>query len=220
MNTVLFKVLKYIKHKIIVPINRTRLHNYNFTIISNNCAGGIMYHDLGERFNSPTINLMFHTYDYFTFLENLQEALQSDIVKSDSAEEYPVGIIKLNDGKEIKINFMHYKTFSEAKNKWKQRAERVNYDNLFIFMEGGIETTDEMVSRFVKLPFENKILITSKDYGFECTKFIDIYGEDYTWGKLIRYKPNSWKRYLDNFDYVSWLNLNVSKHRREETGGN
>ena len=101
---------------------------------------------------------------------------------------------------------MHYQTFDEAKEKWRKRAERVNYDNLFIFMEGGLETTDEMVSRFESLPYENKVIITNKEYDSECTHYLDIYGEDFTWGKLIRYKPHSLKRFLNDFDYVSWLN--------------
>lgn len=81
MNSSLFHVLQYLKRKVIIPINRMGLHNSNFTIISNNCVGGIMYHDLGERFNSPTVNLMFHISDFFTFLENLHEALESDVVE-------------------------------------------------------------------------------------------------------------------------------------------
>ena len=206
MNSSLFHILQYVKRKVIIPINRMRLHNSNFTIISNNCAGGIMYHDLGERFNSPTVNLMFYASDFFTFLENLHEALESDVVECKNAGGYPVGLIKLLSGQEIRINFMHYQTFDEAKEKWRKRAERVNYDNLFIFMEGGLETTDEMVSRFESLPYENKVIITNKEYDSECTHYLDIYGEDFTWGKLIRYKPHSLKRFLNDFDYVSWLN--------------
>ena len=85
MNSSLFHILQYVKRKVIIPINRMRLHNSNFTIISNNCAGGIMYHDLGERFNSPTVNLMFYASDFFTFLENLHEALESDVVECKNA---------------------------------------------------------------------------------------------------------------------------------------
>ena len=44
-----------------------------------------MYHDLGERFNSPTVSLMFHASDFFTFLENLHEALESDVVECKNA---------------------------------------------------------------------------------------------------------------------------------------
>jgi uncharacterized protein (DUF1919 family) len=36
---------------------RSRLTNKEVTIFSSNCIGGVIYHDLGLRFMSPTINL-------------------------------------------------------------------------------------------------------------------------------------------------------------------
>ena len=37
--------------------NRRLLKNRDIPIISANCVGGVIYHDLGLAFNSPTINL-------------------------------------------------------------------------------------------------------------------------------------------------------------------
>ncbi len=53
---------------------RKRLRNKNKTptIISNNCIGGIIYHDLGLEFMSPTINLFFKNEDFFTFLNDIE----------------------------------------------------------------------------------------------------------------------------------------------------
>ena len=45
-------------------IRREKLKNNDFTIISSECAGGVIYHDLGLRFDSPTINLWFKPDDY------------------------------------------------------------------------------------------------------------------------------------------------------------
>lgn len=39
--------------------NRERLNCDDVTIISTNCTGGILYHDLGLEFKSPTVNLFF-----------------------------------------------------------------------------------------------------------------------------------------------------------------
>ena len=36
---------------------RSELKNKDFTIFSCNCTGGVLYHDLGMKFLSPTINL-------------------------------------------------------------------------------------------------------------------------------------------------------------------
>ena len=76
-------------------------------------------------------------------------------------------------------------------------------------MEGGRETTDDLVDFFETLPFKNKVLITDKAYpGRPYTKFLDIYGSDWAWGKLIKIKPHTLysKRYIDDFDYITWLN--------------
>lgn len=51
--------------------NKKRLANRNFTILCNNCVGGVILHELGERFNSPTVNLFFGAEDYIKFWKNL-----------------------------------------------------------------------------------------------------------------------------------------------------
>lgn len=39
--------------------NKQLLKNKNFSLISSNCLGGFMLHNLNIRFNTPTINLFF-----------------------------------------------------------------------------------------------------------------------------------------------------------------
>lgn len=57
---------------------RKRLKNNEFSIISNDCTGGVIYHDLGLRFTSPTINLFFEPYeDYLYFLSNIKDYLHA-----------------------------------------------------------------------------------------------------------------------------------------------
>ena len=51
------------KHKKISQKNRERLNRDDVTIISTNCTGGILYHDLGLEFKSPTVNLFFRAQD-------------------------------------------------------------------------------------------------------------------------------------------------------------
>ena len=47
---------------------RMRLKNDNFTIITNSCIGGVMYHKLGKRFLSPTVNLWMYDEDFYKFV--------------------------------------------------------------------------------------------------------------------------------------------------------
>lgn len=63
----------FMRKTFVMPRMRKRLKNKNFSLITNNCTGGFIYHDLGLRFNSPTINLFFYKDHFFTFLEHLEE---------------------------------------------------------------------------------------------------------------------------------------------------
>lgn len=58
----------FIRSNVILPKMRKKLLKKNITIISNNCTGGFVYHDLGLRFNSPTINLAFGSDEVFFLL--------------------------------------------------------------------------------------------------------------------------------------------------------
>ena len=60
---------------------RRKLSNTKFTIISSDCFGTFVYHTLGERFNSPTINLMFSQQDFLLFVSHLKEYLQADLIE-------------------------------------------------------------------------------------------------------------------------------------------
>ena len=88
--------------------------------------GGVILHELGERFNSPTVNLFFKAEDYLKFLENLDYYLKQALVEVESEKNYPVA--KLDD---ITIYFMHYSSFDEAKTTWQKRVARINKNNLY-----------------------------------------------------------------------------------------
>ena len=55
--------------------NRARLTNPNPTVFASNCNGGVMTHDLGLQFRSPTVNLYIRPKEYVRFLGNLQHYL-------------------------------------------------------------------------------------------------------------------------------------------------
>lgn len=52
---------------VISRMNRSRLHNQEFTLITNTCIGGIIFHDLHLRFCSPTINCGIRDHDEFCY---------------------------------------------------------------------------------------------------------------------------------------------------------
>lgn len=126
--------------------DRIRLKNSDFSIISNHCIGGIIYHDLGEKFLSPTVNLKILPDDFIKFIENLEYYLALSIEKVESDLKYPVG--KLGD---ITIYFVHYKSFDQAVSKWNERKKRINFDNIYYIMTVCDGCADETLSRFDKI---------------------------------------------------------------------
>lgn len=49
------------------------------SIISQQCIGGGIYHDMGMQFLSPTINLYFEAKDFIKFVENLKHYMNVEI---------------------------------------------------------------------------------------------------------------------------------------------
>ncbi len=101
----------YESNKVYLKILRRKLKNNNPTIIASDCFGTFMYHNLGLKFNSPTINLYITTYDFHKFVRNLPGFIESDVTEIvGRGMGYPVGKISYN-GEEVTLNFMHYKNF-------------------------------------------------------------------------------------------------------------
>lgn len=196
------RLLDFIRFYKINKENRKRLKNLNPTIIASNCNGTFIYHDLGLKFNSPTINLFFYPSDFLKFVNNLEYYLSLEIKECDIKENYPVG--KLGD---IKIYFMHYKSFNEAKKLWDKRKSRVNYNNIFIMMTDRDGCTLNNLVEFDKLPYKNKVVFTSKRYNnIKSSFYIEGFENKKEVGILSDYKHNSVHRYIDDFDYVDFLN--------------
>lgn len=191
---------------------RKKLSTKEASIICNNCCGGIIYYDLGLRFDSPTINLSIRPDDYLLFLENLKEATEAEVTEDQEAGlTYPVGKIFLKDGRSIRLYFKHYKTFEEAKEKWNERRQRLNWDKIYVLFEMGRNTEPDLLKRFFSLPFDRKCAIVDRvtpEYeNTQYLKFYQIY--DITSNVTIMdYRKGifAYKRYLNDFDYVSWLN--------------
>lgn len=51
-------------------VMRRKLAPYEFSILCNNCIGGVFLHDAGKRFNSPLVNLSTNGEGFIKLLEN------------------------------------------------------------------------------------------------------------------------------------------------------
>lgn len=199
------KINVYLRTRFIIPRKRKNLNNHDFTIISANCNGCFICHDLGVRFNSPTVNLWMSASDYIKFVSNLEQYLNEDIIeiKEDNIT-YPVGLL----GGEIKLYFQHYNSFEGAVEKWKARSKRVNFNNIFLMMTDRDGCNYDIIKKFDSLPFKNKVIFTSQNYpDIKCSVYCDAYKYDDCVGILSDFYKLSGKRMYENyFDYVKWLN--------------
>lgn len=188
---------------------KKKLKNYTPTIIASDCFGTFVYHNLGLKFNSPTINLYFSKQDFVIFVNNLEGFLKSDIIEVfDDTKKFPVGEIQYN-GKKVIVNFMHYDTFEEAKNKWNERKKRVDFSNIFVIQLIAEGLTEEDVVSFDKIKYKNKMLITySNPVNSENVIVHNVFlRSDYKPGKILKYKTDySMKKYMDDIDYIGFLN--------------
>lgn len=189
-------------------ILRRRLKNKNFTILTDTCIGGVIYHELGLQFLSPTINLWMHDKDFYKFVNNLGYYLALPLKFVEGIENYPTAYLG-----DILIHFNHYKTNEEAEAKWEERKKRINYDNLFIIASdrplNSNPVTYEDMKSLEKIKCRGKIVFSTRMYPdvpyiIHLPKdkegdFVNTYMLDKT-NILHRWK---WEKV---FDYVSWLN--------------
>lgn len=77
-----FKIRNKIIEKstpMLAKVNRRRIKNHDFIIISNNCWGGHVYRYFGLPYQSPAIGLCFFADEYIKFVCNLQHYLSCDL---------------------------------------------------------------------------------------------------------------------------------------------
>lgn len=152
--------------KIINVIERMRLRDKLFVIVSNNCWGNELYSDLGREYNTPFVGLFIFPECYVQLLENfdliigsrLEFVGQSKYMKIHPG--YPVGLLCGS----IEIHFLHYKSECEAFEKWSRRARRLQKSRevgepLFVKFCDRDGCREEHIARFHATPFSNKISI-------------------------------------------------------------
>ena len=184
---------------------KSRLQNHGMTVISANCVGAFILHDLNEPFNSPFVNLYLSPNDFVRYLQNIEFYQRQSLTFIESEKPYPVA--KLAD---LKVHFMHYRNSQEAQQKWLARSARMNLDNLFIMMTDKDDTQGiayEDLAAFDQLPFKNKVVFTRKPYPeFKSAFYIKGFEKQNQVGDLFTFSGWNGVKYYDQFDYVTWFN--------------
>ncbi len=183
----------------------------SITIVSNNCIGGVIYHNLGLQFQSPTINLAFcKGREYLAFVKNFKYYSKCDVVEClDEDRGYPVGMVVPLDEQHIpiKLAFQHYNSFEDAKKKWVERYSRVDWDNVYFLWEFYDTMGDKkVIDEFDRLEGIKKMIITHRKFDDLKNSFtVSCYRDDKPVAQILNYKGVSGKRYLEEFDYISFL---------------
>ena len=199
------RLLHFMRRKIILPVRRNKLKNHTFSIIANDCIGGVMYHDLGEKFRTPTINLWFPEPNQFlTFCEHLDYYLSLPLEPYESGEPNPVAILRGKYG-DVIINLLHYKSFVEGKMKWEERKQRINNDCIFIVFHLPNPSTS-IFERFNTLPYKHKVCYTTMGGPNVIKMPVNYYTESYYSGKILDYDRIGLNRQMEVLDYVAFLN--------------
>ena len=170
MKNKLINIYKYKNSYFYIKINeirnkryRQKLTNRNFTIICSNCIGGIIYNRLGQRFNSPTINLAINNKEFCDFIDNFDYYISQEMIKGpQECNGIPVGILKGNEKiPDIYVRLIHYNSFEEGKKKWDERKKRINKDNIYVIMYDSQGVTEKDLIKVENFKCNNKIFLTS-----------------------------------------------------------
>ncbi len=167
--TIIEKVIDKLRVKTIVPIlskkRREKLNSTDFTIISNNCWGGVCYEYFNIEKKSPTIGCYFFAADFVKFCKNLKYYLKQKLVLIDSQKsihreelhnkgEDGVIVGKLDD---VEIVFLHYKDKNLILDKWQRRVKRINYDKIILKFSYQNGCNDELINDFLAISEYPKI---------------------------------------------------------------
>lgn len=158
-----------------------------FSIISNNCWGGLVYQHYNLSYDTPTIGCYFFADDYIKFISNLKYYLNLDISfisynKSRYKDELfkkkqtkiPIGVLD-----DVEVIFLHYHSEREAKEKWDRRKKRIHWDNLFFKFSEMNHCSLYHLKRFDEIPVENKLVIVSQDYQLKSQVIVSSFTREH-----------------------------------------
>lgn len=183
---------------------RRRLRNTSASLLCPNCMGGMLFHDLGIPFRSPTVNLMMRQPDFVKFVRDLDDYLAREpVFFTDPDASCPCA--SLGD---ITIWFTHYEDAEQAARKWKERSERLDRSNLFVVLQERDGLTREEILSLRNLPVRGLLVFTAGDYpGIPYALRVPVTDETGAVGNLLAASPwDGLRGYERYFDFVKWFN--------------
>lgn len=177
------KKLKDLYFYITGTIKQKKINDNQFTIISNNCFGGVVYRNYHLPYQSPTCGLFFIAPEYIKFIYNIKKytkdvEIKQILIEDSKYAEYLKdmqykGIIgKIDD---LEICFLHYDNIKEINEKWNRRSKRINWDRMIYKFNDQNLCTYKELKEFQEFNANNKICFTAKKYeDITSIKIVDM----------------------------------------------
>ena len=191
-------------------IRRKCLNNLDFSIISNNCWGGIAYEYYGLPKQSPTVGTFFYADDYIRFVLNFESYINKkleliSIPESKFAvilqemyrkKDVPIGVLD-----DVEFVFLHYADRPTAREKWERRVKRVNFNNLIFKFSYHNNCSSEHLLTFERSELMGKkfMFVPKPNMGYSC----GIYYPGFENDKQIENDTFYWNRYFDVTTFIN-----------------
>lgn len=178
---------------------KKRIKNKDFSIICSTCIGGLIYHDLGMEFLSPTINMYMNNLDFIKFACNLKYYCSIDLTFIETEEDFPVAMCG-----DIRLNFNHSKTAEDAQRDWNRRKERINYDNIYLIFYYREGYSLEQIREIEKAPCKRVAVLTHKPLGLEYEVYMKGNGDPEQ--NFLEKDEFEIRTFEKEWNFVKWLN--------------
>ena len=152
--------------------------NTNFTLISQNCIGGIIYSQLGLIFQSPTINMFIEDENFIKLVNNFKHYMSVDPKPITNHYVDPINpnIVYPKIGiDDIEVCCLHYKDCDDAIEKWNRRCARVNYEKIYVIGNAWkLHFSRDLIHQLCNNPYKT-VVFTLEDYGYpNCIKLPEL----------------------------------------------
>ncbi len=189
---------------------RKALVNKTPSLLVPNCLGGILFHDLGLQFRSPTVNLMMYQPEFVRLVCALDTYLHKDMAFF-KHPSYNFPCATLGD---VTIHFTHYQSEEEAAQKWAERCSRIDHDNIFIIAVERDNLTENQIRMLKNIRAKGVVVFSAHDYSdipYAC--YVPQLSKNGAVEDLLgRSYLDDHRKYEEVFDFVKWFN--------EADGGN
>lgn len=182
----------------------------DLSIISNTCIGGRLYHDYHKKFLTPTIDFYMEPDSFVEFCSNLEYYLNCNIIPMGDFYIDHLNRFFFCDIGGLIAAFGHTNdSYEKIVNKWNERKQRVNYNNIVVictdrnvFTKPFTRCSEETIKEFGNIPYK-KVMFSVVDYPYEYVSYLSSFNDMDACPEATRPSINKKGKYIleeDGFD--------------------